>query len=70
MTKAQQQHVPVHWYEAAMQSIVEKDAEIERLQAVIDSHHEFFEGAKANLNDARNLIATLRAELREAGLLR
>lgn len=52
------------------EAVAELVAEIRRLRAVIDSHHEFFEGAKANLNDARNLIATLRAELREAGLLR
>ena len=44
--------------------------EIVRLRAVNHSNVDFAEQAKQHLNDTRNLIATLRAELREAGLLR
>ena len=44
--------------------------EIERLRAVNAGNIDFAEQAKAHLNDARNYVATLRAELREAGLLR
>lgn len=32
----QHQHVPAHWYESAMQSINEKDAEIERLSGIYE----------------------------------
>jgi len=44
--------------------------EIERLRAVNAGNIDFAEQAKQHLNDARNYVATLRAELREAGLLR